>query len=125
MSKVAVIYEGDKSLLDKDLMSQIDGEPEFYEVNDKTESVVYRILKQAIQLGLIASVFFIAPAHVNTGDAEEKISTIHQAVGVKPQTIRSSEAVAKKVPQFGFAKGMIEMSDDFDEPLDAFRDYMT
>jgi Protein of unknown function (DUF2281) len=30
----------------------------------------------------------------------------------------------KKVPQFGCAKGMFKMSDDFDEPLDDFKDYM-
>lgn len=124
MSKVAVIYEGDKSQLDKGLMSQIDGEPEFYEVSDKTESVVYRILKQAIQLGLIASIFFIAPAYANAGDAQQKISKISRAVGVEPQTIRPSETVAKKVPQFGFAKGTFMMADDFDAPLDEFKDYM-
>ena len=27
-------------------------------------------------------------------------------------------------PKFGSAKGQIEMSEDFDEPLDDFRDYM-
>ena len=27
-------------------------------------------------------------------------------------------------PQFGSAKGLIEMSDDFDEPLEDFKDYM-
>ena len=64
-----------------------------------------------------------APVHANAGDAQQKISKISLAVGVESQTIRPSETVAKKVPQFGFAKGMIEMSDDFDEPLDAFRDY--
>lgn len=26
--------------------------------------------------------------------------------------------------QFGYAKGMFTMSDDFDEPLDDFKDYM-
>lgn len=27
-------------------------------------------------------------------------------------------------PQFGSAKGLIEMADDFDEPLEDFKDYM-
>jgi len=26
--------------------------------------------------------------------------------------------------EFGFAKGKIQLSDDFDEPLDMFKDYM-
>ena len=30
----------------------------------------------------------------------------------------------KKVPQFGCMKGEIWMSDDFDEPLDDFKEYM-
>ena len=42
------------------------------------------------------------------------------------------EPVAKIIPiskakaqrQFGSAKGMITMSDDFDEPLEDFREYM-
>lgn len=29
-----------------------------------------------------------------------------------------------KRPQFGSAKGLIEMSDDFDAPLNDFKDYM-
>ena len=29
-----------------------------------------------------------------------------------------------KVREFGFAKGKIELSEDFDEPLDEFKDYM-
>jgi hypothetical protein len=30
----------------------------------------------------------------------------------------------KKVPVFGCLKGQIKMSDDFDEPLEDFKDYM-
>jgi hypothetical protein len=30
---------------------------------------------------------------------------------------------ALKKREFGFAKGKIELSDDFDEPLDVFNDY--
>ncbi len=31
---------------------------------------------------------------------------------------------AKGVPQFGSAKGLITVAEDFDEPLDDFREYM-
>ncbi len=33
-------------------------------------------------------------------------------------------ARAKSRPQFGSAKGLITMSEDFDEPLDEFEEYM-
>ncbi|HKQ04117.1 MAG TPA: DUF2281 domain-containing protein [Blastocatellia bacterium] len=33
-------------------------------------------------------------------------------------------ATAKSRPQFGSAKGLITMSDDFDEPLEDFKEYM-
>jgi prevent-host-death family protein len=35
-------------------------------------------------------------------------------------------AITKRMDQrqFGSARGLIEMSDDFDEPLEDFRDYM-
>jgi prevent-host-death family protein len=44
----------------------------------------------------------------------------------------AGEPVAKIIPitrargprQFGSAKGLIHMADDFDEPLEAFEDYM-
>jgi hypothetical protein len=35
---------------------------------------------------------------------------------------RTSPAV--KYREFGFAKGKIQLSDDFDEPLDTFKDYI-
>jgi antitoxin (DNA-binding transcriptional repressor) of toxin-antitoxin stability system len=34
------------------------------------------------------------------------------------------EPSPKRRPQFGSAKGLITMSDDFDEPLEDFREYM-
>lgn len=114
MSKVAVIYEGDKSLLDKDLMSQIDGEPEFYQVGDKDESVAYKKLKQMIQLGLAAALFFIVPAHANADATQKKVAKISQEVGIAPQIIQSGEVVIKQVPQFGLATGTFIMADDFD-----------
>ncbi|NOT84375.1 MAG: DUF2281 domain-containing protein [Methylococcaceae bacterium] len=30
----------------------------------------------------------------------------------------------KKTPKFGCAKGVFKMADDFDEPLEDFKDYM-
>ena len=41
--------------------------------------------------------------------------------------IRQKKEVTKSdktIPQFGCAKGTFEMSVDFDEPLDDFKDYM-
>ncbi|HEY9781814.1 MAG TPA: type II toxin-antitoxin system prevent-host-death family antitoxin [Leptolyngbyaceae cyanobacterium] len=32
--------------------------------------------------------------------------------------------VKKRRPQFGSAKGLVTISDDFDEPLEDFKDYM-
>jgi hypothetical protein len=34
------------------------------------------------------------------------------------------EKAAKRIPKFGCAKGIFKMADDFDEPLDDFREYM-
>ena len=34
-------------------------------------------------------------------------------------------AAAKRRPQFGRCKGLIQMADDFDAPLDDFREYST
>ncbi len=39
-------------------------------------------------------------------------------------TKQFEEVSTKKIPQFGCAKGKFRMSDDFDEPLDHFDDYM-
>ena len=36
----------------------------------------------------------------------------------------TDEKAAKRVPKFGCAKGTFKMADDFDEPLDDFREYM-
>jgi len=35
-----------------------------------------------------------------------------------------NDTVARVVPVFGCLKGQIQMSDDFDEPLEDFKDYM-
>ena len=39
-------------------------------------------------------------------------------------TRQSSEATSKRIPKFGCAKGTFKMADDFDAPLDDFKDYM-
>ena len=37
---------------------------------------------------------------------------------------KSAKPKMKPVPQFGSAKGKIKMADDFDAPLDDFKEYM-
>ena len=37
----------------------------------------------------------------------------------------SGTKTIKRTPKFGCAKGTFKMSEDFDEPLDDFRDYMS
>ena len=37
---------------------------------------------------------------------------------------KRNKKIRKKQPKFGYAKGQIYMSPDFDEPLDDFKDYM-
>ncbi|VEN74242.1 Type II toxin-antitoxin system prevent-host-death family antitoxin [Candidatus Desulfarcum epimagneticum] len=56
---------------------------------------------------------------------------ISQSVGGKEVVItRNGQPVVKLLPldrrkrRFGSARGLIKMSDDFDEPLEDFRDYM-
>ena len=39
-------------------------------------------------------------------------------------TFTSTEMGQKKIPIFGCAKGQFHMADDFDAPLEDFRDYM-
>lgn len=54
---------------------------------------------------------------VNTG--EEVVIINHEGAAFKiiPTT------VVKAIPKFGSARGLIKMSDDFDDPLDDFEDY--
>jgi hypothetical protein len=37
---------------------------------------------------------------------------------------KSARKKAKNTPKFGSAKGKIKMSDDFDAPIDDFKEYM-
>ena len=41
-----------------------------------------------------------------------------------PQEVREAALTSEKKPVFGCLKGQIWMSDDFDEPLEDFKDYM-
>ena len=36
----------------------------------------------------------------------------------------TDKKAVKRIPKFGCAKGTFKMADDFDEPLDDFKDYM-
>jgi len=36
----------------------------------------------------------------------------------------NDEKTVKRIPKFGCAKGTFKMADDFDEPLDDFKDFM-
>ena len=37
---------------------------------------------------------------------------------------KPEQKTTKKIPKFGFAKGTFKMANDFDEPLEDFKDYM-
>lgn len=63
--------------------------------------------------------------------------TIHTKLDALPQDLKnevndfidfliqkSSKSKKAVYPKFGSAKGKIKMSDDFDAPLDDFKDYM-
>lgn len=57
-----------------------------------------------------------------TPDLDKLISVVHKKVK-KPQ-LDDSALRLKLHPQFGSAQGLITMSDDFDEPLEDFEEYM-
>ncbi|MCL0069522.1 type II toxin-antitoxin system Phd/YefM family antitoxin [Dehalococcoidia bacterium] len=51
---------------------------------------------------------------------EEVVITKSDGTAYKIVPIKQS----RPYPKFGSAKGLIEISDDFDEPLEDFKDYM-
>ncbi len=53
-------------------------------------------------------------------DGEEVIICIDDRPAIKLVPIES----IKPRPKFGSARGLVWMSDDFDEPLEEFREYM-
>jgi prevent-host-death family protein len=72
--------------------------------------------------------------NIDINQAKQQLpQLIEQAVGGNEIIItKSGQPVVRLVAitkrrdqrQFGSARGLIEMSDDFDEPLEDFRDYM-
>jgi hypothetical protein len=45
-------------------------------------------------------------------------------LNLSQEKIKSTQKTPKKIPKFGFAKGTFKMAEDFDEPLEDFKDYM-
>ncbi len=71
---------------------------------------------------------------VNIDDAKSNLSTLINAAveGEKVLIIKGDQQVVQLVPitspkrhaQYGSAKGLISMADDFDAPLEDFAEYM-
>jgi antitoxin (DNA-binding transcriptional repressor) of toxin-antitoxin stability system len=71
---------------------------------------------------------------VTIGEASEKLSELFDAAlrgeeiiitkGDRTSIKLTPTTTVKPRPKFGSAKGLIKMSDDFDEPLEDFKDYM-
>lgn len=55
---------------------------------------------------------------ITKGDKLNGMTSLRTSVKLVPNT------TAKPRPKFGSAKGLIKMSNDFDEPLEDFKDYM-
>ena len=72
--------------------------------------------------------------NIDVNQAKQQLpQLIEQALGGNEVIItKSGQPIVRLVAitkrrhqrQFGSARGLIEMSDDFDEPLEDFRDYM-
>ncbi|MCL2211048.1 MAG: DUF2281 domain-containing protein [Treponema sp.] len=57
--------------------------------------------------------------------ADRRITVPHEVpTGTVIFTFTPSQAEPQKVPVFGCLKGQIKMSDDFDAPLEDFKEYM-
>ena len=73
-------------------------------------------------------------SRIELAQAQEHLAElVEQAIeGEEVVITRDDQPLVKLVPalerkrqrQFGSAKGLIEMSEDFDEPLEDFKDYM-
>ncbi len=67
-------------------------------------------------------------------EAGNKLAELIRLVGIGEEVIITKDDgstykivpfLKKKLyPKFGSAKGMVEMSDDFDDPIEGFEDYM-
>ncbi len=64
---------------------------------------------------------FKLPDLISAAIAGEEVFIIHDE-NQKVRLVPFSSS--KPIPQFGSARGMIQMEDDFDAPLDDFREYM-
>jgi prevent-host-death family protein len=71
---------------------------------------------------------------ITVNEASQHLSDLIEAAlgGDEIIIMKDNQPVVKLIPvlpikhrrQFGSAKGMIKMSDDFDEPLEDFQEYM-
>ena len=71
-------------------------------------------ITQTVDIPANRRVFIDVPREVPTGRANIVIQF----------PISQEAAPTKKVPEFGCAKGQFRMSEDFNEPLEDFKDYM-
>ena len=55
---------------------------------------------------------------ITKGDQTNDMAPLYPSVQLTPTT------TPKPRPKFGSAKGLIKINDDFDEPLEDFKDYM-
>lgn len=56
--------------------------------------------------------------------AQDKVRLLHQVAGLVSEEIAPIEERPKNRRQAGSAKGQIIIADDFDAPLEDFREYM-
>jgi len=59
----------------------------------------------------------------------DKLAEIYDLIhyfrlGLAQEKPKPEQKVTKKIPKFGFAKGTFKMAEDFNEPLEDFKDYM-
>ena len=73
---------------------------------------------QTVDIPANRRVFIDVPREVPTGKTN---IVIHFPIS---QEVRESASTAEKIPVFGCAKGQFRMSEDFNEPLEDFKDYM-
>ena len=61
---------------------------------------------------------------VNDTKAANLLEDLQALNVIKIKRKETANQGEKKTPKFGYAKGTFEMSPDFDEPLEDFKDYM-
>ena len=55
---------------------------------------------------------------------DEKIEVLNFIISLKKKILDGGKTLDNTKPQFGWGKAKIEMADDFDAPLEDFKDYM-